>query len=72
MVETMIKRVAAAIARQNGDDYDSVPADKGDWTRKGGMFGGRFREVNEPYQTDYDEMARAAIEAMDCGQIICG
>lgn len=60
----MVKRVARVIAKENGDDYDSIPASKSDWTRNGGMFGGRFRDVNEPYQTDYDDMARAAIEAM--------
>lgn len=61
---TMIERVARAIALRNGDDYDAVPLHKSDWTRQGGMFGGRFRDVNEPFQSDYDDMARAAIEAM--------
>ncbi|MEQ9634588.1 MAG: hypothetical protein RLW68_00740 [Devosia marina] len=60
----MVEKIARAIAGRNGDDYDKIPKHKSDWTANGGMFGGRFRDVNEPYQTDYDEMARAALEAM--------
>lgn len=60
----MIERVARAIAKRNGDDYDLVPLHKIDWTQHRGMFGGRYRDVNEPYRTDYDEMAEAALGAM--------
>lgn len=60
----MVEKVARAIAVRNGDDYDKIPKHKSDWTSNGGMFGGRFRDVNEPYQTDYDDMAEAALEAM--------
>ena len=60
----MVERVARAIAERNGDNYDEIPKHKPDWTQSGGMFAGRFRDVNEPYQTDYEDMAEAAIEAM--------
>lgn len=63
-MSTMIEKVARAMAKQNGDDYGHLPLDKTDWTAGRGMFGGRFRELAEPMQVDYDEMARAAIEAM--------
>lgn len=63
-MSTMVERVARAMAKQNGDDYDHIPLDKADWTAQRGMFGGRFRDLSELMQVDYDEMARAAIEAL--------
>jgi hypothetical protein len=71
-MSTMVERVARAMAKQNGDDYDHVPLDKADWTAQRGMFGGRFRDLNELMQVDYDEMARAAIEALmePCDEMI--
>jgi len=59
--DNMIERIARAIAEANGDDFDDIPRDKGDWTRKRGEFGGRFRDVNEPYQSDYLNMAELAL-----------
>ena len=56
-------RVARAIADMNGDDYDQVPKHKTEWINARGQSRGRFRDVNEPFQVDYDDMARAAIEA---------
>jgi hypothetical protein len=60
----MIERVARAIAEASGDRFEDVPLAKWHWTEKRGEFGGRFRDVNEPYQSDYIYKARAAIEAM--------
>mgnify|MGYP004528143805 CR=1 FL=1 len=60
----MVEKVARAIAEQNGDDYEQVPLHKSDWVQKGGLFNGRFRDVSEPYRTDYEDMAEAALKAM--------
>ena len=59
----IIQTVARAIAKTRGDDFDRVPVNKSDWTRGQGNFQGRFRDVNEPFQCDYVEMATAAITA---------
>jgi hypothetical protein len=61
----MEEAVARAIAKANGDDYDALPADKREWIAKQGMFGGRFRDVNEPRKADYLDMADAAIKAVE-------
>lgn len=60
----MVERVARAIAKRHGDEFDAIAEDKPDWTANRGNFGGRFRDVNEPYKSDYLDMAEAAIEAM--------
>jgi hypothetical protein len=60
----MVERVAMAIAKENGDDFDAIPKDKPDWTAQRGIFAGRSRDINEPFQCDYLGQARAAIEAM--------
>lgn len=39
-----IKAGARAAARVNGDDYDAIPADKPEWIRESGHFGGRDEE----------------------------
>lgn len=59
-----VERVARAIALENGDDWDALPADKSEWNAKCGMFGGRFRDINEPRRPDYYAMALAAIAAL--------
>lgn len=59
-----VEEVAREIAKANGDEYGSIPLDKSDWKSAHGLFGGTFRDVNEPTQADYDDMARAAIAAM--------
>lgn len=58
-----IERAARAIAKSQGDDFDQCPKDKSEWTEKRGQFGGRYREVIEPYQCDYLDMAEAALQA---------
>lgn len=60
----LLERVARAIAEENGDAYDDLPLAKWHWTECRGVFAGRFRDVNEPMQSDYDAMANAAITAM--------
>jgi len=64
MTETMVERVARAIAQGLGDDFDHAFTGKSEWISERGEKGGRLRDVNEPMQSDYLEAARAAIEAM--------
>lgn len=61
----MIERVAKALAKCHGDNWDDLPANKSHWTAQRGQFGGRFRDVNERYRCDYLDEAEAAIEAME-------
>lgn len=60
----MVERVARAIAKDFGEDFDEVPRDKKHRIEAHSIFGGRYRDVNEPFQYDYLGSARAAIEAM--------
>lgn len=62
--ETMVERVALAIAQGLGDDFDHAFTGKAEWISERGEKGGRFRDCNEPMQPDYLDSARAAIEAM--------
>lgn len=64
-MDKALEAAARAMAHENGDDYDAIPANKTEWTKGRGQFGGRFRDVNEPYKSDYDEMAAAAIRAYE-------
>ena len=57
----LVERVARAIAENYGEDYDAVPKHKTEWVAVRGEYQGRFRDVNEPFRCEYDEMARAAI-----------
>jgi hypothetical protein len=61
----MVERIARAIAEENGDDFDSIPANKAEWVDNRGEFGGRQRDVNEPFQRCYTYMALAALKAMN-------
>ncbi|MCO5129786.1 MAG: hypothetical protein M9932_04385 [Xanthobacteraceae bacterium] len=60
---TALEAAAKAIAEHNGDDIDTVPTSKSHWNAEAGHFGGRFRTVNEPFRSDYEEQATAAITA---------
>jgi hypothetical protein len=60
----MIERVARALAKRHGDNWDDLPNNKGHWIRERGQFNGRFRDVNERFRCDYLDEAQAAIEAM--------
>lgn len=62
--QSMIERVAREIAKSYGDDFDNAFRNKRLWIECRGEGGGRFRDINEPFQTDYLDMARAAIAAM--------
>ena len=56
-----IGRAARLLAELDGINFEAAPKNKQEWTRKGGMFGGRFRDVNEPMQTDFLEAAEAVL-----------
>ncbi len=58
-------RVAKAIARANGDEFANAFANKTRWISKRGMSGGRYRDINEPFQQDYLDMALAAIAELE-------
>jgi hypothetical protein len=57
---TKLEEVARALAKDNGDDFDSIPRDKAHWVEMG-----QGRGVNELRQRDYLCMARAAVGAME-------
>jgi hypothetical protein len=63
-VSEMRERVARALAKRHGDNWDDIPDHKGHWVKERGYFGGRFRDVNERFRCDYLDDAEAAIEAM--------
>jgi len=53
-------KVAKVIAKAMGDNFSDAFKNKQRWTAKRGMSGGRFRDVNEPFQDDYIAAAQAA------------
>ena len=53
-------RVAKVIAKAMGDNFADAFKNKQRWTAKHGMSGGRFRDINEPFQSDYLAAAEAA------------
>lgn len=61
----LVDAVAKKIARANGDEFANAFANKARWIAKRGMSGGRFRDVNEPFQHDYIDMATAALRAIE-------
>ena len=62
--QSLLERVARAIASGLGDDFDNAFETKHDWNVSRGERGGRFRDINEPMRGDYLDAARAAISAM--------
>jgi len=61
----MVERVARAIATELGANLDTAFADKTEWTNmRGTDAAGRWRDINEPFKSDYLAAARAAIQAM--------
>lgn len=53
--------VARTIASAMGDNFSDAFKNKERWIAKRGMSGGRFRDVNEPFQADYLYAADAVI-----------
>jgi len=57
-----IARIAAIIASAMGDNFADAFENSTHWIVRRGMNGGRFRDVNEPYQADYIAAAEAVAE----------
>jgi hypothetical protein len=62
--EVVRERLAKTIANAMGDNFSDAFKNKARWVAKRGMSGGRFRDVNEPFQSDYLEAADAALAAI--------
>lgn len=62
--EVVRERLAKTIANAMGDNYADAFKSKDRWVAKRGMSGGRFRDVNEPFQSDYLDAADAALAAI--------
>ena len=60
MTDEHAMKVAKVIAKAMGDNFSDAFKNKQRWTAKRGMSGGRFRDVNEPFQDDYIAAAQAA------------
>lgn len=60
----LIERAARAICEANDDKWGCLPLGKAEWVHARGEFGGRYREVGEPYKADYLEMGEAALDAL--------
>lgn len=58
-----VENVARGIATALGDDFDHAFKTRAEWKAAMGDRGGRMRDINEPFQADYLEAARAALEA---------
>ena len=53
--------LAKVIASAMGDNYADAFKNKQRWIAKRGESGGRFRDINEPFQHDYLDAADAVI-----------
>ena len=61
--ERAVEAAAKAAAEINGDDFDKIPRHKSHWIEERGHFNGRWRDINEPFQSGYLEMAEACLTA---------
>lgn len=60
---TMLEKAARALAEAMGDDFDHAHLHKSEWNATRGMKGGRFRDINEPFQSYYVDGASAVLMA---------
>ena len=56
--------LAKAIASAMGDNFTDAFKNKERWVAKRGQSGGRYRDINEPFQSDYLDAADAAFGAV--------
>ena len=56
-----IEKLARVIANALGDNFADAFKNKERWIAKRGMSGGRFRDCNEPFQSDYLNAAEAVL-----------
>lgn len=54
-------KIARTIASALGDNFADAFKNKQRWIAKRGMSGGRFRDINEPFQHDYLDAADAVM-----------
>lgn len=64
MSDELLERAARALADAMGDNYDHAFTSKSEWNAARGEKGGRYRDINEPRQSDYLDGARAVIQAL--------
>lgn len=63
--DELVERVRSIIASCLDDDYTAAFKNKSAWINARGMVSnGLFRDSNEPFKSDYDEAAQAAIRAV--------
>lgn len=55
------EQIARTIANAMGDNFADAFKNKQRWIAKRGMSGGRFRDINEPFQSDYLDAADAVL-----------
>ena len=63
--------MARAIAVGLGDDFDNAFATKSEWNAARGEKGGRYRDINEPMQSDYEDAAHGALAAIEAAGWQC-
>ena len=61
--------VARLIAATLGYEFDHAFRDKAEWIKERGEKGGRFHDVNEPYQTDFMYAAEEVTKAVEAATI---
>ena len=61
--------VARLIAATLGYEFDHAFCDKAEWIKERGEKGGRFHDVNEPYQTDFMYAAEEVTKAVEAATI---
>jgi len=59
------EQIARIIASAMGDNLADAFKNKQRWIAKRGMSGGRYRDINEPMQSDYLAAAEAVLAAME-------
>lgn len=59
-----VPEVARVIASGLGDNYEHAFTNKSEWNRERGEKGGRYRDINEPMQPDYDDAAQAILQLL--------
>lgn len=60
-----VEAIAKIIASNLGDNFADAFTSKTRWIAKRGMSGGRFRDVNEPFRSDYLAAAEAVIAYLE-------
>lgn len=56
-----LTKISRIIAEQMGDNYDACFVNKSEWYYHKGDKGFGFREISQPYHTDYQDAAFATI-----------